>query len=74
MAKVTATKKVEPVWVDAPDELAKIKVRCMKCREDRRIKKGTAIVGKTANGRNAIKGQCRECGTNVYKFLAADAF
>ena len=39
---------------------------CMKCKQKREMKnsKNTKV-----NGRNAVKGVCIKCGTNMFKFV-----
>ncbi len=47
------------------------KAYCFKCRDKVMVDYAQAIVFK--NGTNALKGCCRECGSDVYKILSVDA-
>lgn len=38
---------------------------CMKCKEKREIKDAEQI--KMANGRDAVRGLCSDCGTKMFK-------
>jgi len=40
---------------------------CVKCREKKIMIKGVEVVMK--NGRNAVKGQCQDCRTGMYRIL-----
>lgn len=39
---------------------------CMKCKQKKQMK---SEVKTKVNGRNAIKGICSKCGTNMFKFV-----
>ena len=39
---------------------------CMKCRKKREMKSEQKVKVK---GRNAIRGKCSFCGTNMFKFV-----
>ena len=39
---------------------------CMKCRKKREMRNVKDV---KVNGRNAIKGVCSKCGTNIFKFV-----
>ena len=41
--------------------------RCMKCKKSVEIKNGSEVTMK--NGMKAIKGECPECGTKVFRIL-----
>jgi len=41
---------------------------CVRCRAQREIKNGKAIIMK--NGRPATKGVCLECGTSMFRIGA----
>lgn len=47
------------------------KAYCFKCRDKVMVDYAEAVVFK--NGTNALKGCCRECGSDVYKILSVDA-
>ena len=41
--------------------------RCMKCKKQVEIQNGEEIVMK--NGMKAMKGECGDCGTKVFRIL-----
>lgn len=41
--------------------------RCFKCKEQRTIVDGKEVTMK--NGRPALKGKCKECGTTIFKIV-----
>ena len=42
---------------------------CMKCRESKEIEDAEHVTMK--NGRPAIRGKCKPCGTTMYRILKA---
>jgi len=40
---------------------------CVKCKEKREMINATKV--KTKNNRNALKGECKKCGTTMMKFV-----
>ncbi len=48
-------------------EEKKVEGRCMKCKKQVKIKNGKKVVMK--NGMEAIKGECPNCGTKVFRIL-----
>lgn len=41
---------------------------CMKCKDKKEMVNTTNVT--TKNGRHAVKGKCKKCGTNMYVILA----
>lgn len=49
--------------------------RCMKCKEQRKMKDATEVEmkGKGGSTRKAATGVCEVCGTKMFKFLPKQA-
>lgn len=45
----------------------KVEGRCMKCKTQKEMKDFEYVTMK--NGRNAVKGKCILCGTNMFRIL-----
>jgi len=44
---------------------------CVKCRAKKEVSEGDYEEGVAKNGRPYVKGKCPDCGTTMFKFVAA---
>ena len=44
---------------------------CVKCRAKKEVSEGNYEEGVAKNGRPYVKGKCPDCGTTMFKFVAA---
>ncbi len=45
---------------------------CMKCKEKREMVNGKVVQMGTKTKRDAYKGECTKCGTNMFKIVSAE--